>query len=221
MYYSRKVGNYMTEKEKRSITTLKHKVYEALLSDIINGVYGKDTLLTEKFLINKYNVSRSPIREALMQLTAACILSSIPRHGYKLTPISDTKLKEIVDLRRVLECGFLRAYYSYIQPHDIAKMRTFCSEYEATPKNCALTRWQMNIEFHLTLFSLYNNVHAYKVLKRELALQSLYYAIRSKSRAYTSDLHIAVIDYLEKGNIDMAVQLLKADIESILTQTNF
>ena len=37
-----------------------------------------------------------------------------------------------------------------------------------------------------------------------------------KSHIFTVDLHRAMMDYLEKGQISTASQLLKADIESIL-----
>ena len=70
--------------DKKNPDTLKDQVYDALFSDIINGIYSTDTILTEKFLMEKYNVSRAPIREALSQLTGTLILSSIPRQGYKI-----------------------------------------------------------------------------------------------------------------------------------------
>ena len=60
--------------------TLKDKVFQAILDDITNGKYTNGRIITEKYLISKYKVSRSPIREALTQLTADGILLSIPRH---------------------------------------------------------------------------------------------------------------------------------------------
>ena len=74
--------------------SLKQQVYNALFSDIINGNYPADTILTEKFLMEKYNVSRAPIREALTQLTGTRLLSSIPRQGYKILQPSAEQLLE-------------------------------------------------------------------------------------------------------------------------------
>ena len=45
-----------TQKQK----TLKDKVYDCLFSDIMNGIYPPDTTLSEKFLMEKYDVSRAP-----------------------------------------------------------------------------------------------------------------------------------------------------------------
>lgn len=98
---------------KKNCNTLKNQVYDALFSDIISGVYPPGTILTEKFLIEKYNVSRAPIREALTQLTGTHILSSIPRQGYKILQPSRQQLLEIIKFRSALECSFLGNYYIY------------------------------------------------------------------------------------------------------------
>jgi len=199
--------------------TLKDKVFQAILDDITNGKYTNGRIITEKYLISKYKVSRSPIREALTQLTADGILLSIPRHGYKMAPIDDAKLLEIVKLRAILECGFFETYYKLINSADMIKIKKLCDDYEAIPQINAIERWHMNAEFHLALFSFYKNQHAYEILNRALVLQSIYYLMRAKSMTYSASLHVAVLDYLEKKDIKMASQLLRADIESILSHT--
>ena len=79
--------------------SLKHQVYHALFSDIIKGMYPFDYIFTEKFLIDKYKVSRAPVREALTMMTENKILVSIPRQGYKFMQPSEGKLFEIVKFR--------------------------------------------------------------------------------------------------------------------------
>ena len=90
--------------------SLKQQVYNDLFSDIINGNYPADTILTEKFLMEKYNVSRAPIREALTQLTGTRLLSSIPRQGYKILQPSAEQLLEVIRFRSALECSFLEIF---------------------------------------------------------------------------------------------------------------
>ena len=106
--------------------SLKQQVYNALFSDIINGNYPADTILTEKFLMEKYNVSRAPIREALTHLTGTQILSSIPRQGYKILQPSEQQLFEIVKFRSALECSFLESNCIYIDDSWIKELRTTC-----------------------------------------------------------------------------------------------
>lgn len=196
--------------------SLKHQVYHALFSDIIKGVYPFDYIFTEKFLIEKYKVSRAPVREALTMLTENQILVSIPRQGYKFMQPSEGNLFEIVKFRSALECSFLENYHCYIKKADIESLWTLCDRYDAIPPSESLTRWSTNCEFHLKLFTLYGNGYARRMLENAMNIQTLFYALKMKSHIFTVNLHRAMMDYLEKGQISTASQLLKADIESIL-----
>jgi len=201
----------MGEKKEK---TLKNQVYNALFSDIINGLYPADTILTEKFLMEKYNVSRAPIREALTQLTGTHILSSIPRQGYKIIQPSRQQLLEIIKFRSALETSFLESNYIYISESWIKELRTICMDYINCPDNDFMAHWHTNCQFHLKLFSIYGNHYAYKLLEDALNIQTIFFV--QKKHSATMDLHLALVDYLEKKEVEMAVTILKADIENLL-----
>jgi DNA-binding GntR family transcriptional regulator len=195
-------------------TTLKNQVYAALFSDIINGVYPEGTMLTEKFLIERYKVSRAPIREALTQLTGTQLLASVPRQGYKILQPSEQQLLEIVKFRSVLESSFLEHYFTRIDEAQIKELRALCENYDNCPDNDFLAHWHYNCQFHLKLFSIYGNDHAYKTLQDALNIQTVFFV--HKKHFATMDLHLALVDYLEKGDSKTAVTMLKADIENLL-----
>jgi DNA-binding GntR family transcriptional regulator len=181
--------------EKNSDTSLKQQVHDALITDIINGVYSGDTILTEKFLMEKYNVSRAPIREALTQLTTTLILTSIPRQGYKIFQPSADEIYEIVKFRSSLECSFLHNFSTSIDSEWIQELRTICINYTNCAVNDFIGKWHLNCEFHLKLFSIYGNRYAYKQLQDALNIQTIYF-IQKKQYA-SMDLHMAFTDYLE------------------------
>jgi DNA-binding GntR family transcriptional regulator len=194
--------------------TLKDQVYDALFSDIINGVYPADTILTEKFLMEKYRVSRAPIREALTQLTGTHILSSIPRQGYKIFQPSGQQLLEVIKFRSALECSFLESHCNYIDESWIKELRNTCVDYSNCPSNDFMSHWHYNCQFHLKLFSIYGNHYAYKLLEDALNIQTIFFV--QKKHSATMDLHLALVDYLEKDEITTAMTILKADIENLL-----
>lgn len=197
--------------------SLKNQVYDALFSDIINGVYPGDTILTEKFLMEKYSVSRAPIREALTQLTGTGILSSVPRQGYKILQLSREQLIEIVKFRSAMECSFLESYSIYIDESWTKELRRICEDYIKYPLNDFMARWHCNCQFHLKLFSIYGNHYAYKLLEDALNIQTIFFV---QKKPYANiDLHLALIDYMEKGDFATAVTILKADIEHLLLPT--
>jgi len=200
--------------DKKVVNTLKDHVYDSLFSDVISGVYSADAFLTEKSLMEKYNVSRAPIREALTKLTAAHILSSIPRQGYKIFQPSQQQLLEVIKFRSALESSFLEIYCKNIDSSWIGELRIICERYNNSPSNDFMSHWRYNCEFHLKLFSIYGNDYAYQLLEDALNIQTIFFI--QKKHFATMDLHLALVDYLEKGEVTAAVAILKADIENLL-----
>lgn len=70
------------------------KSVSGIYDDVTNGIY-KNDILTESRLIEQYNVSKSPVREALIELCKDGILKNIPRMGYQVMPVT---LKEVIDI---------------------------------------------------------------------------------------------------------------------------
>ncbi len=46
--------------------TIKSRIVEAVIQDIIDGRYSSNDIITEKELIERFNVSKSPVRDALI-----------------------------------------------------------------------------------------------------------------------------------------------------------
>jgi len=201
------------------VSTLKNQVYDALFSDIVSGVYPPDTVLTEKFLMEKYNVSRAPIREALSQLIGINILTSIPRQGYKILKLSGQQLFEIIKFRSALESSFLESYYVCIDDTWIKELIELNEKFVNCPENDFVARWRYNCQFHLKLFSIFGNQYAYKLLEDALNFQTIFF-VQNKHFA-SADLHLALIDYLKKGDIATALSILKADIEYLMPNSIF
>jgi DNA-binding GntR family transcriptional regulator len=199
--------------------TLKNQVSDALFSDIVNGVYSTDIILTEKFLMDKYKVSRAPVREALSHLIGLHVLTSIPRQGYKILQLSAQQLFEIIKFRSALESSFLESYYVYIDDSWIKELMSVNMDFVNCPENDLMARWRCNCQFHLKLFSIYGNAYAYKLLEDALNFQTIYF-VQNKHSA-SADLHLALIDYLKKGEITTALTILKADIEYLMPQSIF
>lgn len=204
--------------EKNQTTTIKNQVYNAIYSDIINHEFNFDEFLTEKSLMEKYNVSRAPVREALMQLRSDRFITSIPRHGYRIRRPDQQELCDIVSFRAALECTFFEQYYYLITPDKIKELRKLCHEYnEMQQDKNFINYWKSNKEFHARLFSCYGNQFALQMLLESIDRQVIYYVEIMKTYYLAADLHFAMLDYIEKGDIKTAKTLLRADLEKIPT----
>lgn len=199
--------------------TLKIQVYDAMFSDIVNGVYGPDAVLTEKLLMEKYGVSRAPIREALMHLIGINLLTSIPRQGYKIRQLSGRQLFEIIKFRSALESSFLESNYITIDEAWLEELIELNNHFTSCDENDFMGRWQYNCQFHLKLFSRFGNQYATQLLEDALNLQTIYF-VQNKHIA-SANLHNALIDYLKKGDISTAISILKADVEYLMPASVF
>ena len=91
--------------------SIKDQVYQGILSDILDGVYDVTSVIREKDMIEKYHVSKTPVREALVQLCGENILRNIPRYGYQVVAITPQQIREVVEYRKVIELGALAASF--------------------------------------------------------------------------------------------------------------
>src|SRR2546426_85536 len=79
------------------------KVYETMLRRIIIGEIAPGEILTELELANQFSTSRTPIREACIHLLKEGFLRAAPRRGYVVTELSLDDIRELYQLRLMLE----------------------------------------------------------------------------------------------------------------------
>jgi DNA-binding GntR family transcriptional regulator len=77
--------------------------YEQIRQAIVEGRYHADQRLVEKRLAEEFDVSRTPIREALRMLESEGLVVSLPNKGSVVRPLSAQDIYDIYDLRVRLE----------------------------------------------------------------------------------------------------------------------
>ena len=203
-----------------SEVSLKRQIYDQMLNEILLGTYKPNIPFTEKELVEKYAVSKSPIREALIELCTEGVLRSIPRCGYEVIKIEDRDIKEAKEYRIILECGGLERYWNLIKDEDIERMQK--TQDSGLHEIDILAHWNRNSLFHLDLISCYNNSYMYKALEASLRLMTRAYVQfqwdkwRQTKFIGTSRNHRDVLDFIKKGDKESALKTLKLDIEGFV-----
>lgn len=204
--------------------SIKIGIYDSILKDIIEGRYKQNEIINEKQLIEKYGVSKSPIRDALIELCSEGVLISHPRYGYEVVRINEKEIRDIVNFRIMVETGCLRDAASIMTRTDIEELREFTLN-ECTVKDqdvTALVHWDNNSKFHLKLLSYSGNEYCYNMLQRSIGIMTRAYAQRHWEKWGTisvrmgSENHLKIIDYLFERNLTGAVDELHKDIVSFL-----
>jgi DNA-binding GntR family transcriptional regulator len=71
---------------------------------IINGEMRPNQRLIESEIAKRLGVSRTPVREALMQLAIAGYASPLPGGGLAVADLSDMQIQSLFEIREALEC---------------------------------------------------------------------------------------------------------------------
>ena len=78
-------------------------VFTKLRERILHWDYAPGQRLTEELLCAEFNVSRSPIREALQMLAARNLIDKKPRQGYRVKQLNLAEINELYQVRTALE----------------------------------------------------------------------------------------------------------------------
>ena len=87
----------------RKPKTLVDRVYNEIQNRILYNVWGTGHQALEQELADELNVSRTPVREALVRLQRDGLVKVVPRHGMRVLPISLTDIQEIHQILTSLE----------------------------------------------------------------------------------------------------------------------
>lgn len=199
----------------------KEIVYRGIFDDIILGVYPANTILNEHVLVEKYGVSKTSVREALIELCNEGILKNIPRYGYQVPVIIPAEINEMIDYRIILELSSLEKVIENITDADIKELIQHINTTEkiVEQKNISV-HWMKNMEFHLMLCQYCGNRYIYKSLKgvlKFLARASRQYFEKSWENNVKTDTrnHRNLVCAIQERNLELANTLLRKDIESM------
>ncbi len=91
-----------------SVKNKKSTAYENLKKRIISGLLQPGEPLSEGILSKEFKVSKTPIREALQRLERDGFVEDIPGRGCFVSRISFQDIKELFEIREILECEVVK-----------------------------------------------------------------------------------------------------------------
>jgi DNA-binding GntR family transcriptional regulator len=96
---------------------------DALEEEIVTGALRPGARLEEQALADRFGVSRTPIREALLQLSAAGLIEQKPRRGAVVAAIGPRRLMEMFEVMAELEAAAARLAARRADRADLAAIR--------------------------------------------------------------------------------------------------
>ncbi|MBE5876784.1 MAG: GntR family transcriptional regulator [Lachnospiraceae bacterium] len=110
---------------------LRDVVFNTLRQAILTGEMKPGERLMEIHLANKLGVSRTPIREAIRKLELEGLVIMIPRRGAEVAQITWKNLKDVLEVRKVLDVLAIELACERMTRDELAQLKAACEEFEA------------------------------------------------------------------------------------------
>lgn len=152
------LANYMS---------LKDHVYNYISGRINDGSLKPDDKINEQQISDALNISRTPIREALIQLASDGFLEYTPRRGFRVKFLDIKRAQELYEIIGILDGRIAYSTIDLIKENDLKNMESLADLMDAAIEQGMNAKYyELQIQFHNTYINLYDNVELISLLNR-------------------------------------------------------
>ena len=197
---------------------LNQKVYRVLKESIIKGFLEPGTKLLENKIAEEMQVSRTPVREAMQKLAAEGFVRTTPNQTMVVTEVSPEDVKEVLQIRGVLEGLAARIAAKKINRQEIDELEKIVAQMSLhlTKENLS-SYCQVDDEFHDLILNICGNKWIIQIRDN---LGSFIYRFRIKSLSVPGRLkhsleeHQAIMESLREHDSAEADRLSQVHMEN-------
>lgn len=197
------------------VDSLALKAYNEIRKAILSQQLAPNTRLKEDDWAVKIEVSRMAIREALNRLLGEGIVIVGEKGGYFVKPITLDDIKQIRELREVLEVGAIKLAVDKITEEQIKQLDQICNDFTMMSKQGYFSgACEADVKFHETLIKCSGNdklLHIYKTSHIPLFHDKLGKSLIATNDYDLTDIeHRKIVEALKAKDYEMAEETLLA-----------
>ena len=194
--------------------TIAAKVQSLISEQIISGHFKPGTRLDERELAQQFNVSRTPVREALRQLAARGLTQLLPMRGVVVSEISVKDLTEILHANCELEAMCARLAAESMTTMEKSELQYIHERTNAYVAEGNLDKYlDANRELHqLIQEGAHNSVISKMVgeIRDRLSPYRQFHPAETDRLAISHDGHKDIVDAIVQGNGEAAYLAMRA-----------
>lgn len=187
---------------------LADEVYDQLMNAILSGEIGTDDRLVQEKLAAEMEISRTPVREALLRLEQEGVLETSARGGFVLYRISPGEIREIYQARAAVESQAARILASQNDGFKNRELRATIEREENITSPTVKAYFDANRKIHRRFVELIDNRYLLEMFdniwNRGVAFQ-LFSAIEKLDLSKSLGDHMALVDAIETGDKGVAL----------------
>ncbi|UUO04380.1 GntR family transcriptional regulator [Blastopirellula sp. J2-11] len=182
-------------------------------NDVLNGFYKPGEAIRQEEVVARYQVSRTPVREALIHLEQEGLVVTTPNCGARVASQASDAIHGLLNpIRRTIEAHALRSYFDDLTEVDFHDWEQILDEM----KNACVRREmsaiaEHDVAFHRSIIERANEPRLVKIWQTLVSQIQCYFL---QSHAEYSDLmdiyreHKAILGVMRQGDRDAAVNYL-------------
>ena len=198
--------------------TKRELAYEQLRDAITFGELKPGEKLVEADICEKFQIGRTPLREALRQLQAEGYLDAYPNKGATIRKISIAEVEHVHDILVILEGYAVETATGNLSEQDITNLRKIDRDLKAAAKTKNHNNWiDLNMRFHEYFWRVSGNPVLSDDIQR---LRNRIYRSRGLIATFTGNAgkyikeHEAILSMVSKGDGIGAGKAMKAHLRA-------
>ncbi len=138
--------------------TLQNLAYERIKSLLINGQLEFDEVYSANHFAEILGVSRTPIREALLQLTIEGFFVSLRGRGFKIKEFSEKEIQDFFEARKMIEAYVIEQLVDEVSAEDLKPLDDSLAQMINDHKETGTYGFlEADKSFHMNLIRRYEN----------------------------------------------------------------
>jgi GntR family transcriptional regulator, rspAB operon transcriptional repressor len=192
--------------------TSKNLIYRQLRRSIMMGHRAAGERLEIEALTAEYNTSVTPVRDALQMLSHEGLIDIKPRSGYFVERITLKKLRDLLDIRRLLELESVERAALRINSQQISELRMVHAGYTGDDDESYDRYTDENRRFHYLIAKASGNNELAEMIGK-LHDQLARFMVMRHAGQTQEITHKRIVDALEAHDMEATKQALLDDID--------
>jgi len=196
---------------------LRSQAAARLRTHICRGRLEPGSRITEVGAAEQLGISRTPMREALLQLEREGLVESMPGQGFRVAPLHEDEVREVYPILGTLEALAVRSIEA-LSAKRVARLRII-NEAMRAPSASAARLIELDAQWHDTLLAAAANTRAVRLcaqLRRQVQRYEFAYMQVEGSPSLSPTQHDAILSVLLDGDVEDAARRIQAQwVDSI------
>ncbi|MDG4829363.1 GntR family transcriptional regulator [Solwaraspora sp. WMMD1047] len=196
--------------------SLRADVTRALRTAIITGRLRPGQVYSAPKLAERFGVSATPVREAMLELVKDGLLETLPNKGFRIAFVSDREMDDIARVRCLLEAPTIGEVARHGDLDRVRRLRSVAETIVAAATAGDLAGYlQADLDFHLGLLAVLDNRRLVEIVRDLRARTRLYGLTRlAETGRLTASAaeHLELLDLIEARDAVAAEALMRRHI---------